>query len=253
MPEDRPDEKQTGRTYTEEEFNKRVQDLADAKVKALEEKREFERQKQELEKQRAELEQWKSRYVEATKQKPQQQPQTPAQTKTAEEAFKGLTPEQQINLYKDYEQRQYEIQLANFKNQVKAHIHDNVGDLSHLGKLDDVRAFRQITDKMNDHKAATGQDLSIVDAAKMADNDIKTMVEQFTAKEETKSEFDLDKDPSYNPDKDIEKLAPTPNLTQELEESGSPQKTGDKTDLGKLPNNEQDFTKQVFKESITQS
>lgn len=233
---------------TEEEINKRVEALAQAKVKALQEKQEFERQKAELEKQKVELEQWKARYVEATQNKtPAPKPAEPKPKPKAEEAFKNLTQEQQIELYKDYQQRQYDLQLANFKAQVKAHITDNSEDLGHLGKLDETHAFRQIVDKMNDHKAMTGQSLSIVEASKMADTELKAMVDKFIP-EKKEAVFDLENDPEYNLDMDKDT---SPSLSQELEEKeSSTTDTGKVTDTGKLPDNEADFVKQVFKESL---
>ena len=235
-------------TTTEEEINKRVEALAQAKVQALQEKQEFERQKAELEKQKVELEQWKARYVEATQSKGKApQPQVTEKPKVKENPLQGLTPEQQIALYKDYQQRQYDTQLNNFRAQVKAHIKDNADSFPHLGKLDDTRAFRQIVDKMNDHKAVTGQNLSMVEASKMADADLKAVIDQFMP-EEKEPMFDLENDSEYNLKMEKEMV---PNLTQELEEKDSSvTDKGVEKDSGKLPDNEHDFVKQVFKESL---
>lgn len=254
MPEDRQTNQTSekeGKAYTDEELKKKVDELAEAKVKAIREKEEFERQKADLEKQRQELDRWKDELAKQTigKQEPSPQPKQKVKEEPASN-FEGLSKEQQVKLYEDFERRQFDLKMANFRAEIKGHIQDNKDDLGHVSKMKDDQVFNMIVAKMNDHKNSTGQDLSIVDAVKNVDSDVKSLIGTLAPQQKT-SELDIDHemgDDSYK--EDFSETSNSPVMSQELEDKGSDtgKETMTENDLSKIPEGS-DLMKSVFQKT----
>ena len=235
---------------SKEEIEKRVNELAEAKVKAIREKEEFEREKQELAREKAELAKWKEELTRKTREAgtPQPQPEPQKQPANTKEAFDGLTKEQQVKLYEDFQRRQYESKLANFKNQIKQHIVDNKDSYSNLSKVDENQSFSLIVNKMNSHKEVTGQDLSLSDAVKAVETDVKSLVSTLMPKKSPESLDTGDElaNDGYREDFERNSITP-PVMSQELEDKSSTNETGTsgETDYSKIPQGA-DLAKSIF-------
>ena len=248
-----PDSDKTNeKVYTQEDIDKRVNELAEAKIKAIREKEQFERDKAELEKQKEALEIQKQTLEKLQSSKAEGQESPKKSVKKEEAPMPVLNEEQQQKLYQDFQRREYENKLTSFKAQVKNHITEHKTEYSNLSKLKDDQSFNFIINKMTTHKDATGQDMSLPDAVKAVESDVEGMVKSL-APNQGQSPVDLNElsgDDEYMEGLDRKTEAP-PEMSQSLEGKGNTSETSDgqEKDFSKIPEGA-DLVKSSFKKTF---
>ncbi len=178
------------------EVKQKIEELAAAKVRAIEEQRSLESEKKSIEVEKIRLQEWQQRLENSTRSKqsePKQETEKKQEVSSSDNPFAklGLDEATATDMVKDYQNRQYQNRIDAFKAKMNAHVEDNKDSLGYLSKIDNEKAFAMIVTKMSAHKEATGQDLNISDAVSGVNEELEEMVSTFSPKQEASDNLDL--------------------------------------------------------------